>query len=295
VTLPPTGGVARPRVEGARILAGTILAVAFVQATVVSPGDIAALLAYTPAHGRWWTVCTHPLVHAGIWTALANAFVIAAYGGALERRWGRWEYMRFTMACALGTWAAQATLVGGTATLQGGAGVAMGTVLAYATDRQDASQAQAAAVGMTPGWLAAVTIAGLLLAASVESIGDPAAALVHLGGVVAGWAYLRIGASISLARLREGMSPVPDEPDEMPHAVPRASPRAPRPEGDEIVARSNAAVARQAVTDTTPSAAPAPTLGLDQLLDKISAHGLSSLTPEERRLLDEAARRLRDL
>ena len=57
------------------------------------------------------------------------------------------------------------------------------------------------------------------------------------------------------------------------------------------MARSNAAVARQAVTDTTPSAAPAPTLGLDQLLDKISAHGLSSLTPEERRLLDEAARR----
>ena len=81
----------------------------------------------------------------------------------------------------------------------------------------------------------------------------------------------------------------------MPHAVPRASPRAPRPEEDEIVARSNAAVARQAVADTTPSTAPAPTPGLDQLLDKISAHGLSSLTPEERRLLDEAARRLRDL
>ena len=56
-----------------------MLAVAFIQATVVSPGDVAALLAYTPAHGRWWTVFTHPLVHAGIWTALANAFVIAAY------------------------------------------------------------------------------------------------------------------------------------------------------------------------------------------------------------------------
>ena len=141
-----------------------MLAVAFIQATVVSPGDVAALLAYTPAHGRWWTVFTHPLVHAGAWTALANSFVIAAYGRVLERRWGRWEYLRFAMACALGSWAAQAALVGGTAILQGGAGVAMGTVLAYATERHEGPRAPAAAVGMTPGWPAAATIAGLLLA-----------------------------------------------------------------------------------------------------------------------------------
>ena len=164
-----------------------MLAVAFIQATVVSPGDVAALLAYTPAHGRWWTVFTHPLVHAGAWTALANSFVIAAYGRVLERRWGRWEYLRFAIACALGSWAAQAALVGGTAILQGGAGVAMGTVLAYATERHEGPRAPAAAVGMTPGWPAAATIAGLLLAASMESPAAPAAALVHLGGVVAGW------------------------------------------------------------------------------------------------------------
>lgn len=284
----------RPRVEAARFFAGTILGVAFVQATVVSPGDVAALLAYTPTHGRWWTVFTHPLVHGGMWAAALNALVIATYGGMLERRWGRWEYVRFTAACALGTWAAHAMFGGSGATLQGGAGVAMGTVLAYATERHDASRGPAA--GMTPAWFAAITIAGLLLAASAESSGDPAAVLAHLGGLAAGWTYLRIGASISLARLRDGMSQVPDEPDEMPHAVPRSSPRATRPEEDEIVARSNAAVARQAVTEPTPAAPPSTTTpGLDQLLDKISAHGLASLTADERRLLDEAARRLRDL
>ena len=187
MTVPSIAGAARSRVDGARLLAGTMLAVAFIQATVVSPGDVAALLAYTPAHGRWWTVFTHPLVHAGAWTALANSFVIAAYGRVLERRWGRWEYLRFAIACALGSWAAQAALVGGTAILQGGAGVAMGTVLAYATERHEGPRAPAAAVGMTPGWPAAATIAGLLLAASMESPAAPAAALVHLGGVVAGW------------------------------------------------------------------------------------------------------------
>ena len=149
MTVPSIAGAARSRVDGARLLAGTMLAVAFIQATVVSPGDVAALLAYTPAHGRWWTVFTHPLVHAGAWTALANSFVIAAYGRVLERRWGRWEYLRFAMACALGSWAAQAALVGGTAILQGGAGVAMGTVLAYATERHEGPRAPAAAVGMT--------------------------------------------------------------------------------------------------------------------------------------------------
>ena len=33
---------------------------------------------------------------------------------------------------------------------------------------------------------------------------------------------------------------------------------------------------------------------LDMLLDKIAASGIESLTPEERRRLDEASRRLRD-
>jgi hypothetical protein len=38
--------------------------------------------------------------------------------------------------------------------------------------------------------------------------------------------------------------------------------------------------------------APAPTI--DQILDKISAQGIGQLTPEERQLLDEHSRRLRD-
>ena len=67
---------------------------------------------------------------------------------------------------------------------------------------------------------------------------------------------------------------------------------------DDIVARSNAAVAREAAFRHVVS----PSVGerreanpLNQLLDKISAHGIESLTADERRLLDDVSRRLRDL
>jgi hypothetical protein len=109
--------------------------------------------------------------------------------------------------------------------------------------------------------------------------------------------YLRTASSLSLGRLREGVSPVPDEEEDVPpRAIPRGQPRAQRAE-DDIIARSNAAVAREAAS--RPAAAPQHAEAreqnpLNRLLDKISAHGIESLTADERRLLDDASRRLRD-
>ncbi len=118
-----------------------------------------------------------------------------------------------------------------------------------------------------------------------------------------GWMYLRTTSSIgSVERLRERISHVPDIPDETPRVIPRSHPN-PRPrdrerpqEIDEIVARSNAAApSRQALTAPRPTRSTHPrTEELNLVLDKISQHGLDSLTRDERRLLEEMSRRLRD-
>jgi hypothetical protein len=123
--------------------------------------------------------------------------------------------------------------------------------------------------------------------------------LAHLGGLAAGWLYLRTSSgSGGIDRFKQRMTPATDIPDETPRAIPRSLPRA-REKGneiDEIIARSNAAVSRR-------QAPPAPPVGakggkrmsdVDLVLDKILQQGMQSLTSDEKRLLEERSRELRD-
>jgi hypothetical protein len=130
--------------------------------------------------------------------------------------------------------------------------------------------------------------------------GGGTAYFAHLGGLVAGWLYLHTPPAHAFERFRQRVAAAPEIPDEPPRAVPRTLHR-PRHEVDEIVAKSKAAVLKQrqapraaaplANADATRTADTAEQL--DLVLDKISRHGLDSLTVDERRLLDEMSRRLR--
>jgi len=270
----------------------------FLQFTVFDPSDVETVLAFATRDlgYRWWTVATFTLVHGSTWTLGVNLLAIGVFGSALERAWGTGEFVRYYIACSLGAWIAHVTFVAGSTVLAGAAAPAIGAMLAYAALARDAKHFQVGAVSVSAGWLAVVGTLGILLAGVGNAPpGDATAYLVHTGGLVAGWVYLRTASSVNLTRLREAVSPVPDEPEDVPpRAIPRGHARAQRIE-DDIVARSNAAVAREA--SAQPSAPPVEGRdggALDRLLDKISAHGIESLTEDERKLLDDVSRRLRD-
>jgi uncharacterized membrane protein len=117
-----------------------------------------------------------------------------------------------------------------------------------------------------------------------------------LGGLAAGWVYLRSSTSASISRFRQRVSQLPDLPDETPRALPRTLPRA-RERGreiDDIVARSNAALGRRTAPATPLATKDARRLtDLNDVLDKISEQGIDSLTSAERRLLEEMSKELR--
>jgi len=82
----------------------------------------------------------------------------------------------------------------------------------------------------------------------------------------------------------------------VPKVRPRNRQRAERAEVDEVVAKSNAIVTRpaQAVIVTRPvDGVEQSSERLNLVLDKISKHGLDSLTSEEVRLLEDMSRKLR--
>lgn len=288
--------MASPR--AARAITAVSLALFFIQATILAPGDIETALGFSTQDlgHRWWTIVTFTLVHADAWPLIVNLGALFVFGAALERVWGTGEFVRYYLVCSLGAWMASLMFAPPEALLTGSAGPAMGVVLAFAAQSGPEPSLRVGAVSLSAGWVAFLGTVSILAAGALTAPPDSATVyLVHVGGMVAGWAYLRTAGSISLLRLREAVSPVPDEAsdDEPPRAIPRTHARPSRHE-DDIVARSNAAVAREAAERQHAVPQPRDPASLNRVLDKISKSGFESLTPDERMLLDEMSRRLRD-
>ena len=158
---------------------------------------------------------------------------------------------------------------------------------------------------MKSRWLVVALLAmNLVFALSPSSRIDWTA---HVGGMAFGWIFLKLYAVGGINRVRGWVSSVPDDSEDMPRAVPRnRGPMRDRGAGgggggggsvDEVVARSNAIVLRESKSvqhvpkQETPKEYAAR---VNRVLDKISQHGIDSLTRDERRLLEDMSRKLRD-
>ena len=276
------------------------VAIYFVQLTVLDPTDVQLALGFQKNNlgHQWWTIGTYMFVHGGFWHLALNMYTLWLFGPRVEWRWSTREFLRFYLFCGLGGWFAHLVFAG-TTVLIGASAAVFGVMLAYATLWPDEQVFVFGVIPTTVRWLVifvgALNIVGGI--ATMDGRGG-VAYLAHVGGLVAGWLYLRTIAAVNLGRLRQGVSPVPDEPEESPpRAVPKALPRSrarEREHIDDVVARSNAMVAKHATSRRTSRGVQPEHAALDKVLDKISAHGLESLTGAERNLLNEASKRLRD-
>jgi hypothetical protein len=179
----------------------------------------------------------------------------------------------------------------------GASGAISGVLVAYALRWPDEEVYIFGVIPMKSRWLVAALLAmNIVFALSPSSRIDWTA---HIGGMAFGWIFLKLYAVGGINRVRGWVSSVPDDSEDMPRAVPRN--RAPmRDRGgnvDEVVARSNAIVLRESKPvqhvpkQETPKEYAAR---VNRVLDKISQHGMSSLTRDERRLLEDMSRKLRD-
>ena len=272
----------------------------FLQFTLIGTANMREALGFRldemPA--QWWTIGTHLFVHGGFWTLVLNTCLLLVFGPRLEHTWGTRAFRNFYLWCGLGGWLLHALFVRD-ATLLGPTAAVLGVTLAYSLRWPNEEVYLFFTFPIHVKWLAATMVA-ITLVVGVMQVGDGSgvAYLTHAGGLVAAWIFWRtstIGAGFD--RLRQRVSPVPDLPDEAPRAVPRSMPRTRERarEIDEIVAQSQQAVSqRVAHSAPPPLRAPRERLTeLDRVLDKISQLGIDSLTGEERRILEERSRELR--
>ena len=306
VSLPATDTSMMPRLtRGVRWFVALLLGVQFVQYTLLQPADVQWALGFRRGDldgGRWWSMGTYVFAHASLSLTLLNAYALLLFGPRLERFWGTRRFLVFMALTVLSGWMLH-LFVGGAATLLGASSVAFGVLAANALRWGGEEHMLAGGFTMSGSWLTALVGAIILLFGLQESVGGGAAFAVHLGGVVVAWFFMRSTKVLLVERFREGVSAVPDDPpeDQLPRAVPKTLPRSrarDRETIDDVVARSNAQSARRSQTVRQQSSpvdsAEKPLVDIDSILDKISAHGIEHLTPDERRVLDDHSRRLRD-
>jgi len=248
----------------------------------------------------WWTPFTYMFVHAGLWHLAFNMLALWMFGPRVEHSWNTRGFTYFYVWCGLGGAVAH-LLLQGNASLIGASAAVSGVMLAYALRWPDEEVYLFGVIPMKTRWLVVwMVLINLAMGVASTPGGSGIAWFSHLGGLAFGWLYLRMSSFGGLDNFRRWVSPVPDEPEDAFRAVPKVRPRnrqrSDRDEVDEVVAKSNAVVARPARSALVPRTEDSNRQSaerLDLVLDKISKHGIESLTSEEVRILEDMSRKLR--
>ena len=315
---PPSYGGAAPRLRVTPWVRILLMANAgiFLVTVVAGQGVMFDLFAFSPARllERPWGMVTYMFMHAGLWHLLMNLLFLFFFGPPLEARWGSDLFLKFYLVCGLG--GVLLSFAFSDAMIVGASAACYGIMLAFALAWPNQTVYIWALFPVKVKWMV-----GFLVALSfVSAIGpsrDGIAHLAHLGGAVAGFLMVKSGwmpahgggyagrgdwgpgAGGEGVRARRGRRRRGTDWRRLarklgvtPSSGPKlwkeggAGRKAPRPVRDP----REAAAMRVIEEHMAEERARMELDKVDEVLDKISAEGINSLTEEERELLDRVSR-----
>jgi rhomboid family protein len=240
-------------------------------------------LGFIPLVGlqRPWTAVTYMFLHDGILHIAFNMLALFVFAPPVEERLGGRTFVLYYLLCGVGgaafsyllTFVMRAPGV----PVVGASGAILGVALAFAWFWPDQPIFVFPFPEPIPAkWLVTFFV-GVDLALALLPVNDGVAHLAHLGGIATGFVWLKAG-DWRLGRAERRLRQAAVEPGVLVHPAARAArgsdpppPSKPRsPKGDRTQAE------------------------VDRVLDKISARGMGSLTPAERKFLAEMSRKMRD-
>ena len=267
-----------------RLLVANLIVFLF-QVTLFTLQSSANMFGFIPllAAQRPWTFLTYMFLHGGALHLLFNLLALFMFGGAIEDRMGSRSFIWFYLLCGLGGATLSfmlMMLVPFGVPIVGASGAIYGLMVAFAWYWPDAPiYVFPFPVPIPAKWLVSFAVAiSLLLALPPFNGGGGVAHLAHLGGVAAGFLYLK-AQGWRLGRAERHVRRA-SAPSVLVTPVPRS--RAARAKGGS----APQAKARPATDDRAHAE-------IDRVLDKINATGIESLTPAERKFLFEMSRHLR--
>ncbi len=252
--------------------------VIFVVSRVIGDGLVEGLFAFHPRRVllQPWGAVTYMFLHGDLMHLAGNMIVLFFFGPPLEARWGSREFTKYFLICGMGgvglsfIFASSASIIGASAAVYG-------LMLAFAMTWPKAPIYVWGIYPVQARWLVAFFFL-LAFTSAFGGAGGGIAHFAHLGGLVTGFIYLK--SDWKASDKLQGFARAAGAKARRLAIVP-----------SEDTSRSSASKARSA--DALGTKEKATLDAVDQVLDKISAEGMSSLTDDERALLDEVSRRQR--
>lgn len=262
---PTSGGWFPPAVKWLLIANAAVFGVEILVSITTGSEALLVLFGLRPAtvieNGWVWQPLTYMFLHAGLFHLLLNMFVLWMFGAEIEGLWGTEEFLKYYVTCGLGA-AALLFLFNWDSYTIGASGAVLGVLLAFGMLFPDRYIYLWFLIPVRAKWLVA-GIAALELVYLIGGSRGGIANAAHLGGMAAGWIWLK--------RRKGGGG----------GAFERVARKWRRRKLKLIEGGRDA-------TDSKTEAE------IDRILDKISKHGLDSLSPREVRILDEASGRDRE-
>ncbi len=237
------------------------------------PG-LVSQLGFTPlrALSHPWSFVTYMFVHGDFWHLFFNMLALFFFGPPVEERLGSRGFLKYYTICGLIGGAVLAFIFAPHAMLIGASGAVYAVMLAFAYYWPDVPIYIWGIFPVKAKWLViAFAVASVLF--MIRPDGSTTAHWAHFGGFAVGFLYLKFGSVVGgpMEKLQRFTSSRRRKLKVIPG-------QAQTPKREEPRRRR----AEEEVLDE-----------VDKVLDKISTHGMASLTPEERKLLDEVSRRYR--
>lgn len=245
--------------------------------TLFTSREIFEALQFSPrtAFTSPWTFVSYMFVHAGLLHLLSNMLMLYVFGTAVESRMGGRHFILYYLYCGVGAAVFSLLLAGimPVGAFVGASGAVLGVAVAFAYFWPEAELI----VFPIPVPIKARTLVLGLVALDVIASrlwpNDGIAHLAHMGGALFGFIFFKV------------------------QSFSRLSPSEPARTVERVVMVQSGSSEPQQHTPVTPmrqrrAAESDPvTAEVDRVLDKISQRGISSLTPAERRFLDEVAKK----
>jgi membrane associated rhomboid family serine protease len=228
-----------------------------------------------------WTFASYMFLHGGVLHLAFNLLALFIFGPPVEERIGGRAFLTYYLLCGLGGallsyGLALVTTVG---TTIGASAAVFGVALAFAWYwPNERIYVFPLPVPVPVKWLVVFLVAVSLLFALFPGA-DGVAHLAHLGGFGTGFVYLKV-QDWHVSRAERSLRQTAPQPTALLQAATQAA-----------RGRSGAGPRQQ---PGRPEGRATSQAEVDRVLDKISATGMTSLTPAERKFLVEMSRRMRD-
>jgi rhomboid family protein len=261
----------------ARLIAATAVVQLLLETVFTSPA-ISASLSMDPSAvaTRPWGMVTYLFVHANLLHLATNMLALYLFGTAVENRMGSRAFVLYYLYCGVGAalFAVLLSFITTESPIIGASGAILGVATAFAIFWPDAE----ILVFPIPVPIKARTLViglAVLDVVFAKFVHDGIAHEAHIGGMLTGWLFFRL-QNLGRRRPPPAIRQQPERVvmvqqtatrDSEPRAAAPVRPMGSRPGNDPVAAE------------------------VDRVLDKISATGIGSLTPEERRFLDEVSKR----